>query len=188
MSDNRVVHVGDLLISTSCSNQDIFDQSVVLVLDYDFAGALGVVLNKTTPYDLSMALPQWESMVCPPHRLFAGGPVSTDGAICLAEVANPDEDPPGWHRLKDNIGLLQLDTPVELARGAYNNLRIFAGYAGWAPGQLTKEIDQGMWVISSARVDEIFTAQPSMLWRRITRRQPGTVAFLSTWTTNPDLN
>ncbi len=105
-----------------------------------------------------------------PRLLFHGGPVSPNGAICLASTAARGEEPPGWRPLFDNVGLLHLDTPIEIVKGAYADLRIFAGYAGWAPGQLQSEIDEGMWHAVSATYADVFGTQPTELWR--TRAAP----------------
>lgn len=166
----------------------IFAQSVVLVLDADADGALGVILNEISQTPLTAVLPDWSEVVTGPESLFQGGPVSPNGAICLASVADPGEDPPGWRRLFSSIGLLHLDTPVELVKGAYADVRIFAGYAGWSPGQLQTEIAGGGWHLLPATYADIFTERPQNLWRAVLRRQPDKLALLATWTEDPELN
>ena len=120
--------------------------------------------------------------------LFTGGPVSPHGAVCVAKVADPAEEPPGWRRVIGDIGLLHLDTPVELAAGGYTALRIYAGYSGWSPGQLEDELARGQWYRMDSREDDIFTADPNGLWRRVLGRHGGTPALLSTWPDDPELN
>lgn len=182
------IAAGDLLISTSGDGADFFSQAVVLLVDVDESGALGVTINLPLDATLDQLLPQWAALVSPPHMLFAGGPVSPDGAICIARPLHRNEAPAGWRRVVGDIGLLQLDTPVELAEGAYSDLRIFAGYAGWSPGQLEVELNAGMWIPSKARPDDVFTAAPEGLWRRVLRRQGGQPGLLSTWVADPSQN
>lgn len=179
---------GELLVSGTGVSDGVFDQSVVLLLDCDEAGALGVIINRIADAELEDVLPQWSELVCPPQVLFSGGPMSPNGAVCLAKVLNGNEEPPGWRRVDGDIGLLHLDTPVEIAAGAYSDLRIFAGYAGWSPGQLEGEILRGMWHRVRAREDDIFGADPATLWRRVLRRQGGTTSFFSTWPEDAELN
>jgi len=179
---------GELLVSGTGVSDGVFDQSVVLLLDCDEAGALGVIINRIADAELEDVLPQWSELVCPPQVLFSGGPMSPNGAVCLAKVLNGNEEPPGWRRVDGDIGLLHLDTPVEIAAGAYSDLRIFAGYAGWSPGQLEGEILRGMWHRVPAREDDIFGADPATLWRRVLRRQGGTTSFFSTWPEDAELN
>jgi len=185
---SRPPKAGELLVSSAGGSEDFFDQSVVLLLDCDGDGALGVALNKLSPTELDSVLPQWRDLVAPPQVLFAGGPVSPNGAICVAKLVDAGEDPPGWRRVIRDIGLLHLDTPVELAEGGYSNLGIVAGDSGWAPGQLEDELSRGLWYRASARDEDIFTAEPTGLWRRVLRRQGGQAALMSTWPTDPELN
>ena len=189
---------GDVLVASVLLADGLFNRTVVLVLDFDEDGALGVILNEISQTRLDAVLPDWVGLVSKPQLLFHGGPVSPNGAICLASVANAEEEPPGWRRLFDStdanshqkfsIGLLHLDTPIEIVAGAYRDLRIFAGYSGWAAGQLQAEIAAGMWHVLDADYADIFSPEPLDLWRRVLRRQQSAVALFSTWVEDPDLN
>ncbi|MGO4955747.1 YqgE/AlgH family protein [Luteococcus sp. Sow4_B9] len=179
---------GELLVARAGAMDDDWHQAVVLLLDSDESGALGVVLNRLSSTSLEEVLPQWQELVCPPQELFEGGPVSPGGAVCVAKPADPREDPPGWRRVHQDLGLLHLDTPVELVRGAYADLRIFAGYCGWAPGQLETELVRGDWHRVPVRDEDVFGVRPHDLWRRVLRRQGGELATFSTWTEDPALN
>ena len=179
---------GTLLVAGVELSDGVFDGAVILLLDVDDSGALGVALNAYTGVDLASVLPGWEGLTSWPQRLFDGGPVSQEGAICLATPSHPTEEPPGWRHLFDRVGLLHLETPIELASGAYSDLRIFAGYAGWAPGQLQGEVAQGMWHPVPGRHADVFDPDPESLWRRVLARQGGELGWLSTWTPTPELN
>ena len=179
---------GSLLVASVALTDGVFDTSVVLVLDADGDGALGVILNELSPTALETVLPDWVTVVSEPRLLFHGGPVSPNGAICLAQVRAPGEEPPGWRRLFAGVGLLHLDTPVEIVTGAYDDLRIFAGYAGWASGQLESEIAEGMWHVVTAEPSDVFGDEPLDLWRAVLRRQRAPLALFSTWTDDPGLN
>lgn len=179
---------GDLLVASVALADGVFNATVVLVLDADADGALGVILNELSPTSLDSVLPDWVSVVSEPQLLFHGGPVSPNGAICLARVRVPGEEPPGWRRLFGDVGLLHLDTPVEIVKGAYDDLRIFAGYAGWASGQLEAEIAEGMWHVVTAEASDVFGIAPLDLWRAVLRRQRTPVAVFSTWVEDPTTN
>lgn len=182
----QAVRPGDLLISQVTLTDGIFDESVLLVLDADHTGALAVILNQMSHHSLGV-LPGWEELVSEPRIMFSGGPVSPNGAICLASISS-EEEPPGWRRVFDNVGLLHLDTPIELVRGAFDDMRIFAGYAGWEPGQLEREIAEDMWFVARGRYDDVFGAAPEGLWRSTLRRQPPEVAIYATWTDDSEWN
>jgi len=179
---------GDLLVASVALADGVFNASVVLVLDADADGALGVVLNELSPTSLDSVLPDWVPVVSEPRLLFHGGPVSPNGAICLARVRVPGEEPPGWRRLFDTVGLLHLDTPIEIVSGAYRDLRIFAGYAGWSAGQLQAELAQGLWHVVTASYSDVFSTSPLDLWRGVLRRQPTELSYFATWTEDPELN
>lgn len=183
----RMPQAGDLLVAAVDSGHDLFEQTVVLILDKDETGTLGVILNKLAEVDLAAVLPQWSERVSPPQEMFSGGPLSPDGAVCLASCELADE-PPGWRRLFGDVGLLHLDTPVELVDGAFGDLRIYAGYAAWEPRQLENELIHGAWYLVNATYDDVFTTEPDDLWRRVLRRQGGDLGLLSTWTDEPQLN
>lgn len=185
---DAVIEPGTLLIAGIGITDGVFDGTVVLILDADESGTVGVVLNKVTDVSLESALPQWAPLVNAPGTLFDGGPVSQQGAVCLARPHDAGDDPPGWRPLFDRIGLLNLDTPVEIAEGAYSDLRVFAGYAGWDAGQLETELEFGMWHVTRAHPADAFDPDPATLWRRVLRRQGGELALLSTWTDQPELN
>jgi len=179
---------GTVLVASVDTTDGVFDQCVVLIIDADDTGTIGVILNKYSPIDLDRALPAWSSLVSEPRVLFDGGPVSQQGAICLAAPLHGDEEPPGWRPLFDGVGLLNLDTPVEIAHGAYSALRVFAGYSGWGPGQLATELDFGLWHVVSGTAQDPFDPDPLTLWRRVLRRQGGDLALLSTWTPEAECN
>lgn len=178
---------GDLLIAAVGLEAGWFHQTVVYVVDHDETGTLGVVLNRFAEPRLSSVLPQWADLVSEPQVLFSGGPVSPDGAICLAAVIG-EQQPDGFRAVSGPIGLLHLDTSAEIAVGHYSDLRVFAGYAGWEAGQLASELARDMWWVARAEYRDVFTDHPEDLWRRCLRRQPAEIAWYSTWPDDPDQN
>lgn len=134
----KVIKPGSLLVADASANAGFFTHAVVLIIDIDETGALGIVLNKVSNIDLNRVLPLWRDLTNPPQYLFSGGPVSSDGAVCLAVANSTETSPLGWRRISGDLGLLQLDTPVELVEGVYQQLRIFAGYSGWGPGAVRR--------------------------------------------------
>ncbi|WP_420175409.1 YqgE/AlgH family protein [Luteococcus sp. OSA5] len=179
---------GELLVARADALGGYWHQAVILLLDSDESGSLGVILNRFSETDLADVLPHWQHLVCPPQVLFEGGPVSPAGAVCVAKLSATGEEPPGWRRFHADLGLLHLDTPVELAAGAYADLRIFAGYCGWEPGQLEGELMRGDWHRVPVRDEDVFGVDPQDLWRRVLRRQGGDLSFFSTWAEDPESN
>lgn len=185
---------GTLLVATPQLGDGIFDRSVVLLLDHDGEGSLGVVLNRPTPVDLADVLPAWQPLACRPNVLFEGGPVALDAALGLAVVPGGEERvaPPGWQPLVGRLGLVDLDTPPEELAAEVSRLRVFAGYAGWGAGQLEDELEAGAWYVvradPSGTFEDAFSGEPDGLWRAVLRRQGGDLAILSTYLDDPSLN
>jgi putative transcriptional regulator len=183
---------GRLLVATPALADPNFERTVVLLLDYDEDGALGVVLNRPSPVPVGQILSEWSTIAGEPGVLFLGGPVGTDSALGVARLASAgvqdDEEPVGWRRLFDTTGIVDLDTPTELLAPAVNGMRIFAGYAGWGSEQLEAEIEEGSWYVVPSEPADVFGDDPERLWSRVLRRQPGELAWLSTRPADPTLN
>ena len=179
---------GMLLVATPALLDPNFIDAVVLLLDVDEQGALGVVLNRPSGIPVSDVLADWGDVVAEPEVLFRGGPVSTEGALAVATLRAEDDVPVGFRSVEGRLGLIDLDTPVELLEGSLEGVRIFAGYAGWGAAQLVGEIEEGSWYVVPAELPDVFRLDPSELWRDVMRRQPGELAWHSTRPADPDLN
>ncbi|KWX03430.1 hypothetical protein TH66_10985 [Carbonactinospora thermoautotrophica] len=178
---------GKLLVAAPTLTDPNFARAVVLMLDHDENGALGVVVNRPTPVDVTEVLPLWSELVTGPQVLFQGGPVSLDSALGLAVVPGSAE-PLGWRRLYGGLGLVDLDAPPEVLAAELGSLRIFAGYSGWGPGQLEQELREGAWYVVDAEPQDAFSLRPERLWRDVLRRQRSELALLSTYLEDPTLN
>lgn len=183
---------GRLLVATPQLGDGTFDRAVVLLLDHDEDGALGVVVNRPTAVPVEEVLPSWQPYAVEPGVLFQGGPVALDSALGLAVLdgRSGDWEPPGWRRVVGRLGLVDLDVTPESVPMA--SVRIFAGYAGWSPGQLEAELREGAWYVVPAEPSgayaDAFSPQPDQLWRTVLRRQGGDLALVSTYPDDPTLN
>jgi len=173
-----------LLLATPVLLDPNFADTVVLMLDVGDDGALGVVLNRPTGLPVSEVLGDWGDVVAEPEVLFQGGPVETEGALAVAMRRSTDGEAVGFRQVAGPLGLLDLDTPVELVSGSLAGLRIFAGYAGWGAEQLQQEIAEGHWYVVPGRGDDVFRSDS----RDVLRGQPGDLAMHSTRPVDPDLN
>jgi putative transcriptional regulator len=179
---------GMLLVATPALLDPNFADTVVLLLDVDDGGALGVVLNRPSGVPVDAVLDGWADVVAEPDVLFHGGPVGADGALAVALLRDPDDVPVGFRSVDGRLGLVDLDAPVELLEGGLAGLRIFAGYAGWGAAQLDAEIDEGSWYVVPGETWDAFRTDTTDLWREVLRRQPGEMAWHSTRPVDPELN
>ncbi|MFE6780474.1 YqgE/AlgH family protein [Streptomyces sp. NPDC057702] len=207
---------GRLLVATPALADPNFDRAVVLLLDHDEEGSLGVVLNRPTPVGVGDILESWAALAGEPGVVFQGGPVSLDSALGVAVVpgesgegdrARPAGstpagdavaqrsrarvragDPIGWRRVHGAIGLVDLEAPPELLASAVGSLRIFAGYAGWGPGQLEEELAEGAWYVVESEPGDVSSPDPERLWRSVLRRQRSELAMVATYPDDASLN
>ena len=178
---------GRLLVATPMLADPNFSRTVVLMLEHSDTGALGVVLNRPSTLPVGEILPAWAGVVQPPVAVFHGGPVATDSALGLVRTAQP-APPLGVRLLRDSLGLIDLDTPVEVAAPGVATMRVFAGYAGWSSGQLEGEIDEGAWFVVEAAAEDPFSPDPDHLWAAVLRRQPHPLSLVASFPADPSLN
>jgi putative transcriptional regulator len=178
---------GRLLVATPTLQDPNFSRTVVLMLEHSEEGALGVVLNRPSELALAEALPEWGDLAATPPVVFAGGPVSPESAIGLGRC-DTDGAVDGWAPVGLGVGTVDLgraprDLPVRV-----EEVRVFAGYAGWTSGQLDAELAVDGWFVVDADPLDAFAAQPDQLWTSILRRQRGRLAVFANAPPNPSVN
>jgi len=182
---------GSLLIASATLVDPNFARCVLLVLDSNEEGSLGVILNQPTETPVGEVLDQWQDMVQPPGVFFRGGPVELNAALAIGSVVSEDDAPLGWRGTESpglSLGMVDLDSPPEDFLGRLTGLRIYAGYAGWGAGQLEEELAEGSWHVVPARHSDLFSDDPDLLWREILRRQPPPLSMLATLPEDATLN
>lgn len=219
---------GRLLVAAPLLSDPNFERTVVLIVEHDVDGTVGLVLNRPSSIQAVQAVASWVvvTSLSPPAVIFGGGPVAPDVAIGLGRVR---QQPP----LVGDIGLVDLgrepDQPAasdEFGRsgrpvgaggsgqtgdpvdggdpagrtglggriapggevGPDRPLRLFAGYAGWGPSQLSDELDAGAWYVVDAEESDVLSPQPSMLWRQVLRRQRSALRLLAAFPSDPSSN
>lgn len=166
-ADNRPF-TGRLVVATPDLADPNFAHAVVLVLDHHDDGALGVVLNRPSEVAVGDVLPAWERALAPPELVFIGGPVQTEEVTIGLGLVGPDHDPD--EVVLPGLGVIDLSAGPE---GVTDRARVFAGYAGWGPGQLEQERAGGGWFVIDPTPDDVVTHEPAALWRTVLRRQGG---------------
>lgn len=177
--------VGRLLVASPLLEDPNLRRAVVLMLDHSEDGAMGLVVNRPLEIEVSSVLPDWQPHVTAPGVLFQGGPVGLDTALGVVGVPGDDDEPVGVRRILGSLGLVDLDTPAQVVAGGVAGIRIFAGHAGWGPGQLEGEIEEGAWYTVDLEARDAFTDSPHRLWHAVLRRQRGELALMSTFPDDP---
>jgi putative transcriptional regulator len=178
---------GRLLVANPLLPDPNCDRTVVLLLAHEDEGALGVVLNRPSDTEVDAPLPRWERLAASPSVVFVGGPVAPGAAICLARVPE-GQHADGWIPLVGELGTLDLEQDPDDVVVGVAAIRVFAGYAGWGPGQLEQEIDAGAWFVLPAEPGDPMSDDPEQLWKRVLRRQGGRLALVAALPPDPSLN
>jgi putative transcriptional regulator len=174
---------GQLLIASPTLLDPNFRRTVVLVTAHTDEGAMGLVLNRPTPASVHEAVPHLEHLVGDDEYVYLGGPVEISAVTALAELEGIEPAVEVFER----VGFLPAELDDETAR-ATRRARVFAGYAGWAEGQLEAELEESAWIVEPARADDVFSADPDALWSDVLGRKGGEYRLLALMPEDPSLN
>jgi putative transcriptional regulator len=177
---------GKLLLASPTLLDPNFVRTVVLIAEHNDEGAMGLVLNRPAATTVSEAVPDLAWLAEGDEQVYVGGPVAETAVIVLAEFERPEI---AGALVEEDLGFIgtDADEPDEL-EGAIRRARVFAGHAGWGPGQLEGELESDSWIVEPPLRDEIFTADAQGLWAAVLRRKGREYALLSTMPLDPSLN
>jgi putative transcriptional regulator len=177
---------GMLLLAGPILKDPNFDRTVVLITEHSDEGAMGLVLNRASTSTIGEAVPELGWLAGAEEPVFVGGPVVPDGVIVLAEWDDPAL---AVVLVEPDLGFVpgDVDDPEAVAL-AVRRARVYAGHAGWGPGQLEAELEEEAWIVEAPLRDELFSADPEGLWAAVLRRKGREFALLSTMPPDPSLN
>jgi putative transcriptional regulator len=177
---------GKLLLAGPTLLDPNFRRTVVLIVEHTEEGAMGLVLNRPSTATVGDAVPDLDWLTESGERVYVGGPVAPNGVIVLAEWNDPDQ---AAVLVDDDLGFVPGEAPdPDQLLNAVRRARVFAGHAGWGPGQLEAEMEEESWIVEPARREDVFTADPEELWSQVLRRKGHEYALLSTMPMDPSLN
>jgi putative transcriptional regulator len=175
---------GNLLVATPGLVDPNFWRSVVLVGEHSEEGALGVVLNRASETSVEEAMPELSSLADGLGRIHVGGPVQPSAVVVLADFLEPPDESA---LVVESVGFLPAEVDPD-SLGPLRRARVYVGYAGWGPGQLDDELDEGSWIVEPALADDVFTAEPDGLWSAVLRRKGGPFRVLASMPPDPSQN
>ena len=175
---------GQLLVASPALRDPNFARTVVLIGAHSEEGAMGLVLNRPSTVTVGEAIPGLR-VVDLEESVYIGGPVQPSSVVFLAEFL--DQSPAGLLVL-GSIGFPAPDADIDELPAATARIRVFAGFAGWAEGQLEAEIEEGDWIVDTALPEDVFTELPQALWSGVLTRKGGSYALLARMPTDPSVN
>jgi putative transcriptional regulator len=162
---------GQLLLDSGQLGGSFFQKTVILICQHNYEGAFGLVLNRATGSKVGEMVVADLPDSLKDSPLFIGGPVQPTALSFLhSDSFIPDAN------VMPNLSLgHSLDSLVEIGESFSTTKRVkmFAGYAGWSPGQLEDELKRKAWITHPATLDLVFNTLPEKLWSSIVRSKGG---------------
>jgi putative transcriptional regulator len=176
---------GQLLIAGPALLDPNFWRTVVLVIEHNEEGALGLVLNRPSETSVAEAVTELDEILDPDDLLFIGGPVQPSSVIVLAQFEDPDE---AALLAFADVGVIGAGSSPEALSVGVRQARAFVGHAGWGPGQLDAELERDDWILEPAQLDDAFSPEPRELWQAVLTRKGGSYALVARMPADPSSN
>lgn len=172
-------YTGGLLVARGTLTDPNFRESVVLLIRHNDNGTVGVIVNRPTWVEPGQVSPDLEDVYGDSGRVFFGGPVAPTRLVVLVSEPLPDEIE--GLRVLDGVHVSSsadflLESDIEIDDESY--LRMYAGHAAWAPGQLAAEIAEGSWNVVPGSSELVFSREPLDLWSDLDSPSSGLTAAL----------
>lgn len=158
---------GRFLVASKQLRDPNFSETVVLLLNYGERGARGVVINWPTEVKLATMFPEIRGLQRRVDTAYLGGPVERTRLLMLLRADKPRS---GAEHVVDDIYVSTNRRVLfdALGRaGSATSVHVYAGYAGWAPGQLDREVARGDWHVLPADAEAVFSTTPNEVWREL---------------------
>jgi putative transcriptional regulator len=146
-----------------------FQRALIVLMEHNAEGALGIVVNRTGSVNLadvarSQGMRPLDELSSRP--VFVGGPVQAERGFVLHGLAGLDDSVEIKDGLFVSSSLDALKHLLQLPDGLY---RLCLGYAGWGPGQLEKELQEGAWISAPLTRRHALETPPAKAWESVLR-------------------
>lgn len=180
--NNLLPAQGSILISEPFLQDAYFQRSVVLLVEHNTQGSMGLVLNKKTDLVVNTFFPELEKY--PEIPIYLGGPVSANRLFFIHSLG--DLIVPDSVKIKDHLyfdgDFDALKRYIQNGHSIEGKVKFFLGYSGWTEGQLGNEINKNSWVVSHAAKENVLLADGESFWKN-SLEQLG--SNYETWTKYP---
>jgi putative transcriptional regulator len=161
---------GLFLVAEPSLQDPNFSETVVLITHHSPEGTTGVVINRPTTTPLSAVLPDRKELAGRGDVLHVGGPVGRREYLLVLRARTRPEH--ARHVFGDVYVTQSADALLDALTSDddLTAIRLFSGYAGWAPGQLADEISRGGWRVVPADAGVLFDRDAGVIWKEMIRR------------------
>jgi len=163
---------GIFLVASPTLTDPNFVRTVVLLVEYGPGGAMGLIVNRRMERTLADLLPEMDALHGRRDPVYFGGPVGGDRIVLLLQAPVP---PPAARHVVGSLYVTASEASLRrlLEDDSGARFHAFAGYSGWAPGQLDDELARGGWRLAEADEQVIFDRDPEEIWPELIRRTEG---------------
>ena len=185
-SNTLNVATGNVLISEPFMNDFHFRRSVILIIDHNEEGSLGVIFNKrlAIPFnEIVQGFPDFKADV------YLGGPVETDRIFFIHTVGDMIPDS---YKISEglywsgNINVLKSMIKMDLIKP--HEVRFYVGYAGWDSGQLRNELKANTWLVGKFSSKQLLSTIPGKMWKNFVRQMGKRYMLWDKFPVNPSEN
>lgn len=177
---------GTLLVANPHLNDPNFIRTVIFLCEHNAEGSFGFVLNRKLDYTIDELVPELGDFQMP---VFEGGPVELHTLHFLHQY--PEQIPGGIEVIKDVYWGGEFEKLIELINSRTidtEKIRFFLGYSGWSEGQLTTEMEEKTWIVSSATAKFLFTENEKELWKEVLKELGGAYELIINAPLDPRMN
>jgi len=162
---------GRFLVATPRLKGSVFEQSVILLIDYSLDGATGLIINKPSSATAADVFPDIKELAEYRENIYLAGPVQIGHIYLLIRSGNrPLESEEILQNLYFSASINTLKESAQRKEEGLK-LRMYFGYSGWSPGQLVREILGGSWYVMEGEEDVVFSEKPSLIWQKLIRKR-----------------
>ena len=177
---------GNILVAHPLLHDGFFNRSVVYLTNHNLVESLGFVLNFKTEFKLSDVKPEIKNGHFP---IYEGGPVGKDQLFYIHKLGHNLSDSV---KIKDDIyfggNFNELMKIIEQGKVKTYDIRFFAGYSGWADGQIENEIKHDHWLINKKVDSSFFGHEAEDLWGLQLSEIKNTYSIFADFSDTPSVN
>ena len=167
---------GKILVARHSLEDPNFAETVIVLVQYDEEGTLGLIVNRQTKLPVSRLARDLLGAKGRTEPLYLGGPVAVSGVMGLVRTAEKLEDA---KRVFGDVYMISSKSAVEKAMASNTDpktFRLYLGYAGWDAGQLEFEMGLDAWDVLPANPAIVFDPHPETLWTRLSEQEDMRIA------------
>lgn len=156
---------GRILVSQPSLNDRFFNRSVVMLAEHGSEGSFGFIVNKPANIKLSKVTGEFGDF---DTDLFLGGPVHVNNLFYVHSKGDI---------IKDSLKIIEgvywggdmkeIRKLISSGNLTDKDIRFYAGYSGWQPKQLDREMKENSWIVLDGQNRYVFGSRPASLWKKI---------------------